>query len=177
MLGGSGDEATVAQKPRFRGEKGSFLRNVPYGGDERDASLASGCELRFARFARFAGSHPVRTITFDSTPPATAFVGGFFVFRTRIRVNPLHVEYRQVETLIPYARNPRTHSDAQIAKIAASIAEFGWTSPILVDAVQGVIAGHGRLAAAVAWSAAITRPQLLPWRGRDRAAATDRQAR
>ena len=63
-------------------------------------------------------------------------------------MNPLHVEYRQVEALIPYARNPRTHSDAQIAKIAASIAEFGWTSPILVDAVQGVIAGHGRLAAA-----------------------------
>ncbi len=63
-------------------------------------------------------------------------------------MNPLHVEYRQVETLIPYARNPRTHSDAQIAKIAASIAEFGWTSPILVDAAQGVIAGHGRLAAA-----------------------------
>jgi hypothetical protein len=100
-------------------------------------------EVRTVR--RFApGSHP----TIDSTPPATAFVGGFFIFRTRIRVNPLHVEYRQVETLIPYARNPRTHSDAQIAKIAASIAEFGWTTPILVDADHGIIAGHGRLAAA-----------------------------
>ncbi len=94
------------------------------------------------------GSHLVRTPTIDSTPPATAFVGGFFIFRTRIRVNPLHVEYRQVETLIPYARNPRTHNDAQIAKIAASIAEFGWTTPILIDADHGIIAGHGRLAAA-----------------------------
>jgi len=45
----------------------------------------------------------------------------------------LAVTYRKVETLIPYARNPRTHSDEQIARIAASIAEFGWTNPILVD--------------------------------------------
>ena len=63
-------------------------------------------------------------------------------------MNVLAVEYRKVSTLIPYARNPRTHSDAQIAKIAASIAEFGWTTPILVDGEHGLIAGHGRLAAA-----------------------------
>ena len=60
----------------------------------------------------------------------------------------LNVAYRKVETLIPFARNPRTHSDAQVAKIAASIVEFGWTNPILVDGSQGIIAGHGRLAAA-----------------------------
>jgi DNA modification methylase len=60
----------------------------------------------------------------------------------------LHVQYRDLATLIPYARNPRTHSDAQIAKIAASIVEFGWTNPILVDGESGIIAGHGRLAAA-----------------------------
>jgi DNA modification methylase len=60
----------------------------------------------------------------------------------------LTVETRRVETLIPYARNPRTHSDAQIAQIAASIVEFGWTNPILVDGDSGVIAGHGRLLAA-----------------------------
>lgn len=60
----------------------------------------------------------------------------------------LTVETRRVEALIPYAKNPRTHSDAQIAQIAASIAEFGWTSPILVDGDNGVIAGHGRLLAA-----------------------------
>ena len=60
----------------------------------------------------------------------------------------LTVETRRVEALIPYAKNPRTHSDAQIAQIAASIVEFGWTSPILVDGDSGVIAGHGRLLAA-----------------------------
>jgi DNA modification methylase len=63
-------------------------------------------------------------------------------------LNPLLVEYRKVQTLIPYARNPRTHSQAQIAKIAASIIEYGWTNPILVDGHNGIIAGHGRLAAA-----------------------------
>jgi DNA modification methylase len=60
----------------------------------------------------------------------------------------LTVETRRVEALIPYARNPRTHSDVQVAQIAASIVEFGWTNPILVDGENGVIAGHGRLLAA-----------------------------
>jgi len=60
----------------------------------------------------------------------------------------LRIEYRSLDALIPYARNPRTHSEAQIAKIAASIVEFGWTTPILVDGANGIIAGHGRLAAA-----------------------------
>ena len=50
--------------------------------------------------------------------------------------------------LKPYARNPRTHSAEQIAKIAASIKEFGFTNPILVDEKAGIIAGHGRLEAA-----------------------------
>ena len=53
-----------------------------------------------------------------------------------------------VEKLIPYVRNSRTHSDAQVAQIAASIKEFGWTNPILVDGTNGIIAGHGRLLAA-----------------------------
>jgi ParB-like chromosome segregation protein Spo0J len=53
-----------------------------------------------------------------------------------------------VEELIPYARNARTHSDAQVAQIAASIREFGWTNPILLDGQSGIIAGHGRLLAA-----------------------------
>jgi DNA modification methylase len=63
-------------------------------------------------------------------------------------IESLLVEYRKVEALILFARNPRTHSDAQVAKLAASIVEFGWTNPILVDGSQGIIAGHGRLAAA-----------------------------
>jgi DNA modification methylase len=53
-----------------------------------------------------------------------------------------------VSALVPYARNARTHSDAQVAQIAASIREFGFTNPILVDGERGVIAGHGRLLAA-----------------------------
>lgn len=60
----------------------------------------------------------------------------------------LQVEYRAVEAIIPYARNARTHSDAQVAKIAASIVEFGWTNPVLVDGENGLIARHGRLEAA-----------------------------
>src|SRR5579872_1600703 len=58
------------------------------------------------------------------------------------------IEHWLVEKLIPYASNPRTHSDAQIAQIAASIAEFGFNNPILVDTKAGIIAGHGRLLAA-----------------------------
>lgn len=55
---------------------------------------------------------------------------------------------RPIADLIPYARNARTHSEAQVAQIAASIREFGWTNPVLIDAEGGVIAGHGRLLAA-----------------------------
>ena len=62
--------------------------------------------------------------------------------------NGLRVEYRPIEALIPFARNPRVHSDGQVAQIAASIREFGFTNPILLDGENGVIAGHGRLAAA-----------------------------
>ena len=58
------------------------------------------------------------------------------------------IEYWPLDKLIPYARNPRTHSDAQIEQIAASIAEFGFNNPILVDSKAGIIAGHGRLSAA-----------------------------
>ena len=57
----------------------------------------------------------------------------------------LNVEYRRVETLIPYCRNARTHSEAQVAQLAASIVEYGWTNPLLVDGDNGVISGHGRL--------------------------------
>ena len=60
----------------------------------------------------------------------------------------ISVKYKAVEDLIPYARNSRTHSDEQVAQIAASIKEWGWTTPILVDETGGIIAGHGRLMAA-----------------------------
>ena len=65
-----------------------------------------------------------------------------------IDANNLQLQYRPVDVLIPYCRNARTHSDAQVAQIAASIVEFGWTNPVLVDGDNGVVAGHGRLLAA-----------------------------
>ena len=58
------------------------------------------------------------------------------------------IERRPIEALIPYARNSRTHSDEQIAQIAASMREWGWTNPVLVDEDGGIIAGHGRVMAA-----------------------------
>jgi DNA modification methylase len=64
------------------------------------------------------------------------------------RNRKLAVSYRPLESLIPYARNARTHSDTQVAEIAASIRAFGWTNPILVDGDNGIIAGHGRILAA-----------------------------
>lgn len=60
----------------------------------------------------------------------------------------LKITYKPVADLIPYARNSRTHSDAQVAQIAASIKEFGFTNPILLDGDNGIIAGHGRVMAA-----------------------------
>jgi ParB-like chromosome segregation protein Spo0J len=60
----------------------------------------------------------------------------------------LKIVYRPLKDLIPYARNSRTHSSSQIAQIASSIKEFGWTQPILLDGTNGIIAGHGRFEAA-----------------------------
>lgn len=59
-----------------------------------------------------------------------------------------HVERRSVDSLIPYARNARTHSEEQVAQLAASIKEWGWTTPVLVDEEGSIIAGHGRVMAA-----------------------------
>lgn len=58
------------------------------------------------------------------------------------------VEKRAVKDLVPYARNARTHSDEQVSQIAASIKEWGWTVPVLIDPDGGIIAGHGRIMAA-----------------------------
>ncbi len=60
----------------------------------------------------------------------------------------MQIEQILIDSLIPYIRNSRTHSDAQVAQIAASIKEFGFTNPILIDADGGIIAGHGRIMAA-----------------------------
>jgi ParB-like chromosome segregation protein Spo0J len=63
---------------------------------------------------------------------------------------PAAPKLEQIETasLVPYARNARTHSDEQVAQIMASIREFGFTNPVLIDNDGGIIAGHGRVLAA-----------------------------
>jgi ParB-like chromosome segregation protein Spo0J len=58
------------------------------------------------------------------------------------------IEHLKVEDLIPYATNSRTHSPEQVAQIAASMVEFGWTNPVLIDARGTIVAGHGRIMAA-----------------------------
>src|SRR5208283_3393076 len=60
----------------------------------------------------------------------------------------IQVELWSIERLIPRISNPRTHSREQIALIAASIQEFGWTNPVLVDGDDGILAGHARVLAA-----------------------------
>ena len=60
----------------------------------------------------------------------------------------MKIESLPIERLIPYARNSRSHSDAQVAQVAASIREFGFTNPVLIDGADGIIAGHGRVLAA-----------------------------
>jgi len=60
----------------------------------------------------------------------------------------LKIEYRKIDDLLPYAGNARTHTDKQIAQVAASIRQFGFTNPVLIDGKRGIVAGHGRVAAA-----------------------------
>jgi len=63
-------------------------------------------------------------------------------------MSDLEVKYLSINDLVPYANNPRTHTDNQVTQVASSIKEFGFNNPILIDERKGVIAGHGRLAAA-----------------------------
>lgn len=69
-------------------------------------------------------------------------------FHLKEPMSKLNIAYRPLAELIPYVRNARTHSDEQVIQIAASIREFGWTNPVLIDADRGIIAGHGRVMAA-----------------------------
>ena len=62
--------------------------------------------------------------------------------------NKLKITNLKTDTLIPYAMNSRTHSDAQVSQIAASMKEFGFLNPVIVDGKNGIIAGHGRVMAA-----------------------------
>jgi len=83
----------------------------------------------------------------EHTPKAAATRATGGVPDSPVRL-PGKLVHWPIDRLKPYERNPRTHSPEQITKIAASLLEFGWTNPILVDADAGIIAGHGRLLAA-----------------------------
>lgn len=70
-------------------------------------------------------------------------------FKVGEKSNPSdNIQHWEIDRLIPYAKNSRTHSPEQVAQIAASIKEWGFTSPILIDETGSILAGHGRLAAA-----------------------------
>ena len=60
----------------------------------------------------------------------------------------LQIEQWPIDQLVPYVRNPRTHTPEQVAQVAGSIAEFGFVNPILVGTDNVIIAGHARFAAA-----------------------------
>lgn len=66
----------------------------------------------------------------------------------RTKTDKRQIEYVATDKLTPYARNSRTHSSEQVKQIAASIKEFGFTNPVLIDEGNGIIAGHGRVMAA-----------------------------
>lgn len=66
----------------------------------------------------------------------------------RTKTDKRQIEYVATNKLTPYARNSRTHSPQQVKQIAASIKEFGFTNPVLIDEANGIIAGHGRVMAA-----------------------------
>src|ERR1700677_4425356 len=92
--------------------------------------------------ARFARPAPREQLPKD--PFRSLLEGARMLLRHLVH----RIEHWMLDKLIPFARNPRTHSEAQVAQIAASIAEFGFNNPILVDTHAGIIAGHGRLLAA-----------------------------
>jgi hypothetical protein len=72
-----------------------------------------------------------------------------------------HVERWSLERLVPFARNARTHSAAQVDQIAASMREWGWTNPVLVDEEGTIIAGHGRVEAGAERSTCDGRARLV----------------
>lgn len=65
------------------------------------------------------------------------------------KASQIRIVYRPVSALVPYVRNSRTHSDEQVGQIIESIRQFGWTNPLIIDGANGLIAGEGRLKAAI----------------------------
>ncbi len=84
----------------------------------------------------------------QSTSARTGLVAGFFVGDNGVMSEFPQYKTVSVSDLVPYARNSRTHSDEQVAKIASSIKEFGFLNPVITDGDNGIVAGHGRVMAA-----------------------------
>src|SRR5450759_2869331 len=107
-------------------------------------SHRSALEISQSRLARMSGVGRFKICTLERGP-ASREEG---VFEMTPQTLSLQIESWPIDRLIPYARNARTHSEQQVAQIAASIAEFRFVNPVLVDPEGGIIAGHGRVLAA-----------------------------
>jgi hypothetical protein len=105
-------------------------------------SFACGKEAIHSVFARLQAAEEQKALAVDCLFTALSLKQGVSAGFRMIR------SYRADDRLIPYAKKARTHSDAQIAAIAASIKEWGWTTPALVGEDGGLIAGHARILAA-----------------------------
>lgn len=96
-------------------------------------------------------THPHVMMSTNQGPARSAEPGhfiGFSEMTTTENIPQLTIIYRSLSEIMPYARNAHTHSDDQLQQIAASITEFGWTNPVLIDEAGELIAGHGRVLAA-----------------------------
>lgn len=125
---------------------GSFLEGAGAGDGDRPYSLVTGQKSGFT--AVQSPMEPRSAKPSDDDRRKSAARHGPQEKTSESVWQPGRIEHWPIDRLQPYARNPRTHSETQVAAIAASIARFGFTNPILVDEQQGVIAGHGRLLAA-----------------------------
>src|SRR5258707_15044425 len=88
--------------------------------------------------ARFLGTIGLEAIVLREQPDQGRLPTLPLQQRLRARARELAVEWRDINGLVPYARNARTHSEAQIAQIAGSIREFGFTNPVLIDPEGGI---------------------------------------
>jgi ParB-like chromosome segregation protein Spo0J len=137
-------------------ERGGW--NMEVLADEFKALHELGVDLNMSGFSAVE-FEPLLDKDWAGLAPDTVAVGGYAeTQRPPGPAEPVSVDtskwpaaqifWRLIGTLIPYARNARTHSDEQVSQIVESMKEFGWTSPVLVDEEGVLIAGHGRILAA-----------------------------
>jgi hypothetical protein len=105
-------------------------------GESKHRGEHAGVLLRAGHVVKLGGPVAPRGSQLTDAPQSA----GLVALADRIELWP-------IDRLRPYERNPRTHSGAQVDQIAASMVEFGWTNPVLVDEQGGILAGHGCSAA------------------------------